>query len=127
VLIVLPGAMTARNGLSTYVARRLGEQQGLIITVVTADVADESTAAVAGLAWQRRRRLFAGYVMHQAVVFRLTAGGLLGCGAAPAAELGPAQDRHQGWRAGLGLVRAAVPALAPCLRLAGSVTPRSRS
>jgi hypothetical protein len=106
------------------VARRLGEQQGLRVTVVTADAADERAAAAAGLAWKpllskagvggvARLRLLAGYAMHQARVFRFNA--LAGfCGAE--------QRLRQSWR----LRKIAIKDGVPASRWFGRPFPHSR-
>jgi hypothetical protein len=82
VLVVLPGAMTVRNWLSTDVARRLGQTKTLSVTLVTPDAADQPAALAAGLAWRPLLRsaggrlgprLLAGYLLHQAIVFRFNA------------------------------------------------------
>ena len=123
VLIVLPGGMTVRNWLSTNVAKRLGEERSLKIAVITPEAGDEAPANAAGLEWRpllsRRTvglmdwlRLLAGYLLHQAIVFRFNA----------LAQLWGAEQRlQQSWR----LRKMAIKDGVPASRWFGTPFPRS--
>jgi hypothetical protein len=84
IIVVLPGAMVARNWLSTGLLERLAREPDLAVTLVTADDKDADVARRLGLAWEPMLRASGGlrtlqwrvkasYLLHLASVFRFNA------------------------------------------------------